>query len=479
MARKLAGFFNLAAFLCLATPILAQPSTTAAAPETQYLNFTVSGVSQLLPNGAVASLVISTPGAGQTAGTYTMVATGGGGTGATANIVVAADGTVHDAPVITNPGAGYTSDPTFIMPSTAEPNGSTPATFKATISEYHGSAYNLVKQGTIDAAHVRVLVNEFATIIHNTDPQCSADKSSFLINIVLFNSANGDQPGLTTGIVQSSHWYVYEGAQGNFTEATSQTARVFGSTNPYVIAIHVNAKYNLASPPGYVMKYPYTEAHRTAANWQAVADAIALFQGVIQHPASGGPNVLMGQGTFWAWDQMSINTPANISISAAVSITPQDPTKTIPLDTKPVTYNDEGFYHWDVSVGVPITAYSQIQNVVPQNGTIAVPASVDKRNLLLLGNWYVKPVDLSGQKISYIPYLVGGISVASKPLHGLMAAVGIGTPVGLYIGSMAVTSNVANNKTVTHYKLAFGLNLPVRAIMGKLGINTQISSGGS
>ena len=81
--------------------------------------------------------------------------------------------------------------------------------------------------------------------------------------------------------------------------------------------------------------------------------------------------------------------------------------------------------------------------------------------------------------IARIPYPVVGVSLASQPLHAVLGAVGIGfSTAALYIGSMAITSDV-NGGTVRHYKLAFGLNLPVRTIMGKLGINTQIGSGGS
>lgn len=79
--------------------------------------------------GTVASLAIAGAGTGQTPGTYSVAATGGGGSGATASIVVAGGGTVTAIPVITNPGTGYTSAPTFTLVS-----GGTPATFTATLS---------------------------------------------------------------------------------------------------------------------------------------------------------------------------------------------------------------------------------------------------------------------------------------------------------------------------------------------------------
>jgi hypothetical protein len=79
--------------------------------------------------GSVASLAIAGAGTGQTPGTYTVNATGGGGSGAQASIVVAGGGTVTATPVILNPGKGYTSAPTFTLAA-----GGTPATFTPTLS---------------------------------------------------------------------------------------------------------------------------------------------------------------------------------------------------------------------------------------------------------------------------------------------------------------------------------------------------------
>lgn len=453
-----------------------------------------------LTGNAVTAIAVSAPGSGLTPGTYSLTVTGGGGSGATATVVVAAGGTVTQAPSISSRGSGYSSAPTFTLPSDAVPIAAVPAAFTAILSGGPSPAYKIIQQGVIkDINQARILVGELVVVIHSADAQCSPAQSSFLINLVAF-TGEGSQPGLSTGSVQTSRWYVYEPNRGNFADATSQTARIYGSTNPYVIAIHYNVNYippnpptipPQAPPPGYSMNYPYTVAHRTAANWQDVQSAITLYQQLAKKPGAtaaerSGEKVPPAiSGTFWAWDQMSINTPASISISAAVlqpsGSGPSATPKPVSLDAKAVSFNDEGFYHWDVSVGVPITSYTQIQSVLPQGGgTTSVPANIDKRNLILVADWYIKPVDLSGSKFSFTPYPVGGISFASQPLHNAMAGFGIGTTTAaLYIGCMIVTSDLPNNTTARHYKLAFGLNFPIRTIMGKLGINTQVSSGGS
>ena len=76
---------------------------------------------------SVSAISIITPGSGQTDGTYIIPSTGGGGTGATVQIVIFG-GIITDATVITA-GSGYTSAPNFVVA-----HGGTPGTLAATIS---------------------------------------------------------------------------------------------------------------------------------------------------------------------------------------------------------------------------------------------------------------------------------------------------------------------------------------------------------
>jgi len=82
----------------------------------------VLGVSQ-----EVTAVGITSPGSGQTNGTYNIPSSGGGGTGAVVQIVIA--GGVITTATVTSMGSGYTSIPTFTV---AE--GGTPGTLSATIS---------------------------------------------------------------------------------------------------------------------------------------------------------------------------------------------------------------------------------------------------------------------------------------------------------------------------------------------------------
>ncbi|MGA7858050.1 MAG: hypothetical protein WCA11_09005, partial [Terracidiphilus sp.] len=76
----------------------------------------------------VTSIGTATPGSGQTPGTYTLNASGGGGTGAQISVTVSGGGMVTQAPTIISQGNGYTSAPTFTLSA-----GGTAATFTPTL----------------------------------------------------------------------------------------------------------------------------------------------------------------------------------------------------------------------------------------------------------------------------------------------------------------------------------------------------------
>ena len=383
-------------------------------------------------------------------------------------------------------GATSSATPT---PVTFIPPTPIPFAARDTSDRVVDRAASLVSDGSLKSADAaRILVAQLATTIHSTDPNCDSKKSSFLINVVLFaNSstvqmADATPAGFGVGVVQSSNWYVYEPKHQSFAPASSgQTARIYGATDPYLLVIHLNSDIT-----AYRMAYEATVNHRTAANLQDLEDAITLYKALVKPaaapPAPGGPPPQPKD--FWTWGQLPINTPASVTVTAGIAKpgVGQLSTKDITaLEKTPGHFDDEGFYHWDVSVGIPITSYTQLQNVVPQSGaTPSVPANIDRRNLLAIADVYIKPMDLKGTKFTYVPYVVGGISFASQPLHAVMAGVGFGpTTAGLYIGTMIVTGNLPNNIKATHVKIAFGMNFPIRAIISKLGVNTQVSSGAS
>lgn len=80
----------------------------------------------VVPGYSVLAAILLTAGSGQTPGTYNIAASGGGGTGAIIQVVVASGGTVTQQPVVIAQGVNYTTLPTFTVAA-----GGTPATVQA------------------------------------------------------------------------------------------------------------------------------------------------------------------------------------------------------------------------------------------------------------------------------------------------------------------------------------------------------------
>jgi len=105
--------------------VLPQPTGTGSR-KTFLLKWLIAGNVQ-----GVDSVAITTAGTSQTNGTTTINASGGGGTGAVAQITIA--GGLITAASIINPGKNYTSVPTFTVAQ-----GGTPGTLTATIGAVSG-----------------------------------------------------------------------------------------------------------------------------------------------------------------------------------------------------------------------------------------------------------------------------------------------------------------------------------------------------
>jgi len=263
-------------------------------------------------------------------------------------------------------------------------------------------------------------------------------------------------------VVTKSNWYVYN-PQSNWTDADLlSNKRIYGVRRPYILAIHLNVPSGISD---FLFAYKYNAVHRLPANIQNLKSAIELFKSTTKALD------LTGTIGMWALGSLEGDPPSDITVTSAVLSGGKEMT----LETANTKFDDEGLYRWDISIGVPIASYKQLQSVVDATGQVNM-ANIDKRNLLILGNLFLKPVDVKSSTFLTIPHLVGGISLASKPLHGAMAGIGWGPVISnFYIGTMIITDNLPNHRVVHHYKLAFGLNFPMRTLAEKLGLKTQIN----
>ena len=270
-----------------------------------------------------------------------------------------------------------------------------------------------------------------------------------------------------TNKVAKSNWYVYN-PQSTWQDIDfAATKRLYGVHKPYLLMIHVGAAAIGALPDGYTLAYTYNTVHRLPAPIQHLQTIFSLFSPVTAASVSKTPPP---PPNYWALGRLEGNPPADITITGAVIVQG----KTINFDTAPPKFDNEGFYRWDISIGVPIKTNKQLQDVVGNNGQTTL-AAVDKRNALVLGNLFFKPVDVKADKFLAVPHLVGGVAIESKPLHAVILGIGAGPAIAnFYAGVMITTDNLPNHQLDHHYKFAFGLNVPLRTVASSLGIKSQV-----
>lgn len=88
------------------------------------------------------------------------------------------------------------------------------------------------------------------------------------------------------------------------------------------------------------------------------------------------------------------------------------------------TYDNEGRYHWDVSVGVPLTTIREVQFV--SDGNKVTTSAKDKQDVYGFLNIYPWAVDVKDEKALTPPHFLVGVPLASKPLHHPLVGIGFG-----------------------------------------------------
>ena len=270
-------------------------------------------------------------------------------------------------------------------------------------------------------------------------------------------------PSLKPG---ASNWYIYNPSEDWDMDALANNARIFGKKKPYILVIHRKVPANAT----YTLAYKVVVTPRTPANVKDLTDLASLI------PAKDKAGfTAMGADSFiseWAYDQIdNAQPPSTLDIESALS----GADKGYNLNSKSYQIDDEGLYRWDVSIGVPVKSYQQLQGFTGPNGLSQ--QEIDKRNAFAMLNVFLWPVDLKSNNFLAYPHLVAGVSMASKPLHGIFAGGGWGPTLANFYGGVLIVTDKSLDvprQNDTHFKFGFGINFPIRAIGAKLGIKSQI-----
>ena len=299
------------------------------------------------------------------------------------------------------------------------------------------------------------------------DPKTFKDKDFYCIIHVLRWSepaaANNSQT------IQAQNWYLYN--LQNLTLGNTKTIpRLFGTKRITLLYIHLNKKTD------YEPLYRVEITKKTPAYMSHLLGLAGLYNSLTGAAAAAVPPV-----DYWAAYTFTVQYKVS-----DISITPKITRKaTGAVEDAGVAQNfdNEGKYFVDFSVGVPVRKFSQL-TFDSTNNTVTAK-EVDKTDILALVNLYPRPIDIRSTSINLVPHFVGGVAIAKQPLHKIFVGTGFGPIVAnFYIGALFVkqqqlstlkpgdpaTPAQLNNNLRSRYKaqIAFGLNVPVGAIIEKL-----------
>ena len=263
-------------------------------------------------------------------------------------------------------------------------------------------------------------------------------------------------------------------AQGDPADKNVFNSRIFGGKRVAVLLINFN------TPSSWDVKYTVALNQRIPTPIQNLLTLAANIA-----PAGGGAEAAAAPPPkdIWGARMMLVRYPASDMLVKVNTITANE-TEVEQAKDYSKKYLNEGRYHWDVSVGLPIKSIKELQYKTDANNRVTTEAK-ERQSAYGFLNIFPKAVDLSGESFLTVPHFVFGVPLASKPLHHPFAGLGYGvykTPIKFNIFAGVVfnrervprTLNVGNSATSsqldsdlrTHWvrKFMFGVNFPISQI---------------
>jgi len=232
----------------------------------------------------------------------------------------------------------------------------------------------------------------------------------------------------------------------------------------------------------------------TPADWD-VKYTVTINQKVpvpLQHLLELAPTILGGGGPaapppkdIWGARMMLIRYRASTMLVKLTGLSTGGPGGRPIEQTKEQSkeFDNEGKYHWDVSVGLPVQSVRQLS--FKSEGNQVVAEAKEKQSVYGFLNIYPWAVDLKSNDFFTKPHFVFGVPLASKPLQRPFVGLGTGlfkaqlkfniyggivfirerVPQTLAEGDTATTGQLEGDlRTRWVRKFMFGINLPVSQI---------------
>lgn len=327
-----------------------------------------------------------------------------------------------------------------------------------------------------------------------------ADSNAPAPTACLIHVLRWSEPDATTKkqSVVAQHWYAYEyrKKQGWSLEDLTQNKRLFGVDTLYFFYVHINRAGSEARSTEhpheeafeYQPQYTFNIAKKTPINIQhllqlgqaltgATTEVSApsdfrAYRAFAERPVS--PDCEYGGNRI-----QLVYKPSDIRIISEVHPGPANtPANPIKLGGD-ITFDNEGTYVADFSLGIPIRHISEV-TLQSVSGTV-VPVNVDSTNVFMLADAYLPPADLKSNRWSLWPHAIAGLAFAKQPAHKILVGGAWGPHFSeLYMAALWVkqpsvdgkSCTVPSGATATTFKycvqFSIGLNVPITGFIDKL-----------
>jgi hypothetical protein len=281
----------------------------------------------------------------------------------------------------------------------------------------------------------------------------------------------------------AQNWYLYSFSRKNGTwqaDDLSKAAHLPGVGNFYFLFVQLNVDSGLFTGGNPSQYYIVNITKKTPAN---LAHLLALAQaaGLATTPPSTGkaPGLAPVSGAYWGGGYVSLK----YKTSTVQIVSFNDNGTVTPTQLGQTSYDNEGVLYWDLSVAIPIRKISQVQ-IDNANGTLA-PVSVNNENVFAVFDGYFPGLDPTSNVIEHWPHPLGGVSLASQPLHKFMVGGAWGPSFSeIYVAALwvkqpilpnssscsSVPSTTTGPATAEHFckQLSIGLNVQISSVLSQI-----------
>lgn len=349
------------------------------------------------------------------------------------------------------------------------------------VANFDSSLPGKIDKARILKANVTDVINGtvYAKDGTKTDP---LDGDYCIVHIIEWLIKGDEQSAASKADVLREHWalYKYDGSNNAWVaEPAQKGTRIFGKSRVNVLAIHLNAGST------WDIDYTVSVTKKTPTNVANVLDLASI----ITSGKLAGANAKGKPPARWGGGLMCINAiPSDIAVEGEVVVRNGDREAVQQPKTYSKTYDNEGKYWWDVSIGVPLKEVKEVQ-FNASDGTVTAK-EVTRQNAYGFLNLFVfGKQDLKSDGFLKVPHLLFGVPISKKPLDRPVIGLGYGfhkfsinfdmyagvvfnrvrEPRTLGVGASATEGQLeADFQTRRVRKFIFGVNLPLRQVKDAL-----------